>query len=251
LGILELDRTDCYSGHLPPQFDKQFTIYQLPQGLSVSWNSRCKSVFGFGYRNEPLILPMGSNLVIAATRSWSVPFWSFVAVTSVLPLLFFHDARKRRRRRLSHRCERCGYNLTGNASGVCPECGDPVSHQAASSEDGGTLGAIPARLRLLVLAHVFASWAVGLGYTALMLYFGRGFSIVRWSLELVFAPVWVLMSAVLVPIEIARRLPVAPPGFLARVLFVYIGLCVSVRVNVSADLSNAKGSIAQRLAEPS
>ncbi|HXE51970.1 MAG TPA: hypothetical protein VN541_03100 [Tepidisphaeraceae bacterium] len=25
-----------------------------------------------------------------------------------------------------HRCARCGYDLTGNTSGVCPECGTPV-----------------------------------------------------------------------------------------------------------------------------
>jgi hypothetical protein len=35
------------------------------------------------------------------------------------------------RRRLSRErpiglCRRCGYNLTGNLSGVCPECGTPV-----------------------------------------------------------------------------------------------------------------------------
>ena len=24
------------------------------------------------------------------------------------------------------RCQKCGYNLTGNVSGVCPECGNPV-----------------------------------------------------------------------------------------------------------------------------
>ncbi len=24
-------------------------------------------------------------------------------------------------------CQTCGYNLTGNVSGVCPECGTPVS----------------------------------------------------------------------------------------------------------------------------
>lgn len=23
-------------------------------------------------------------------------------------------------------CDRCGYNLTGNASGICPECGTPI-----------------------------------------------------------------------------------------------------------------------------
>jgi hypothetical protein len=26
----------------------------------------------------------------------------------------------------SDACSRCGYNLTGNTSGVCPECGTPV-----------------------------------------------------------------------------------------------------------------------------
>jgi hypothetical protein len=26
-----------------------------------------------------------------------------------------------------HRCEKCGYDLTGNVSGRCPECGTPVS----------------------------------------------------------------------------------------------------------------------------
>jgi hypothetical protein len=28
-------------------------------------------------------------------------------------------------------CTSCGYNLTGNVSGVCPECGSPVPERAA------------------------------------------------------------------------------------------------------------------------
>jgi hypothetical protein len=28
-------------------------------------------------------------------------------------------------------CTRCGYNLTGNTSGVCPECGAPVPPSAS------------------------------------------------------------------------------------------------------------------------
>jgi hypothetical protein len=37
-------------------------------------------------------------------------------------------ARRVRRRRLArgNRCTRCGYDLTGNESGVCPECGTPA-----------------------------------------------------------------------------------------------------------------------------
>ncbi|MEM1011297.1 MAG: hypothetical protein AAGI46_03645 [Planctomycetota bacterium] len=30
------------------------------------------------------------------------------------------------RSRLARHCDSCGYNLTGNASGVCPECGNKV-----------------------------------------------------------------------------------------------------------------------------
>ena len=31
-------------------------------------------------------------------------------------------------------CSDCGYNLTGNVSGVCPECGQPLPEQEPSSE---------------------------------------------------------------------------------------------------------------------
>ena len=133
-GIFELDRTDCFSGSLPPQFPERFNIYWLPQGLSLSWNSRCKSALGFGYRNEPLILPMGNNLVTAATRSWSVPIWPFAAATSVLPAIFAFKAHRSRRRRLANSCLRCAYSLTGNTSGVCPECGKPIHSESASEK---------------------------------------------------------------------------------------------------------------------
>ncbi len=32
--------------------------------------------------------------------------------------------------RIAHgHCQQCGYNLTGNTSGVCPECGTPAPGQ--------------------------------------------------------------------------------------------------------------------------
>ena len=44
-------------------------------------------------------------------------------------------AERRRYRRLHGLCEGCGYNLTGNTSGACPECGSAISraHQPAAS----------------------------------------------------------------------------------------------------------------------
>ena len=35
--------------------------------------------------------------------------------------------RREERLRAAGRCTYCGYDLTGNVSGVCPECGTPVA----------------------------------------------------------------------------------------------------------------------------
>lgn len=29
-------------------------------------------------------------------------------------------------------CKNCGYDLTGNVSGICPECGTPVSEKSVT-----------------------------------------------------------------------------------------------------------------------
>ena len=45
-------------------------------------------------------------------------------------LLLFAEAWQRRHRVRRGFCVNCGYNLTGNTSGVCPECGTPVAGKA-------------------------------------------------------------------------------------------------------------------------
>lgn len=57
--------------------------------------------------------------VAAGFPLWPLPF--ALAVYPALVLLRGPVSRYRRRRQ--GRCVRCGYNLTGNRSGVCPECG--------------------------------------------------------------------------------------------------------------------------------
>jgi predicted Zn-ribbon and HTH transcriptional regulator len=52
-----------------------------------------------------------------------VPFWPLVTLLMSLPAA---NAAGRIRRVLRIRpdhCATCGYNLTGNRSGICPECG--------------------------------------------------------------------------------------------------------------------------------
>jgi hypothetical protein len=52
-----------------------------------------------------------------------LPFWLPLVLT-LLPTayLIWRD----RRRIPPHCCQHCGYNLTGNVSGTCPECGEAV-----------------------------------------------------------------------------------------------------------------------------
>jgi hypothetical protein len=52
------------------------------------------------------------------------PAWGGYALTSVLPALLL--IRFIRGRKPGDGCPQCGYNLTGNISGVCPECGTPI-----------------------------------------------------------------------------------------------------------------------------
>jgi len=53
-----------------------------------------------------------------------VPLWiPFLFVALPTGVLWYRD---RCRRILPGRCQKCGYNLTGNVSGVCPECGTRI-----------------------------------------------------------------------------------------------------------------------------
>ena len=55
-----------------------------------------------------------------------VYFAPLLALFSVLPLIAFFRSPKRRWRIPPGHCKRCRYDLTGNTSGVCPECGMAV-----------------------------------------------------------------------------------------------------------------------------
>ena len=63
----------------------------------------------------------------------SAPRWVFIAATDGLvavilagPGIVLTALLVRRRRPRPGRCAECGYDLTGNESGVCPECGRKV-----------------------------------------------------------------------------------------------------------------------------
>jgi hypothetical protein len=62
-----------------------------------------------------------------------IPFWSLCAVIAVVPTwLWWRD-----RPFPKGHCQTCGYNLTGNVSGICPECGTPIAGEASTRSRGG------------------------------------------------------------------------------------------------------------------
>ena len=103
--------------------------------------------FGFGRAvhnvgNPGATTPTAFTIVTA-------PHWGLGLAAAVPPALLLFRWHRRRRRPLAGHCRSCGYDLTGNVSGVCPECGDTL----------GTGGRTAARARKPP-SVVGKSWAV-------------------------------------------------------------------------------------------
>jgi hypothetical protein len=58
---------------------------------------------------------------VISHRYASVPHWVPALLFASLPA--YQLRRRGRKRRHAGHCPGCGYDLTGNVSGVCPECG--------------------------------------------------------------------------------------------------------------------------------
>jgi hypothetical protein len=88
-------------------------FFKLP-----SWSATRRVWYGFEPWPQVILLP-----------DWEIvlPLWMpFLLAVVTTAFLWRLDAR---RSQLGH-C-RCGYNLTGNVSGICPECGEPITTEAA------------------------------------------------------------------------------------------------------------------------
>ena len=60
-------------------------------------------------------------------RWWFISMWVALCVIAVpAAVLWWADRPRRPRRSRLAYCQKCGYNLTGNVSGRCPECGTPI-----------------------------------------------------------------------------------------------------------------------------
>jgi hypothetical protein len=67
---------------------------------------------------------------------WVFPLGALLVPALALPLGRFLVVWANRRRGGAGLCRRCGYDLTGNVSGVCPECGGGQLAQAGATNRG-------------------------------------------------------------------------------------------------------------------
>jgi hypothetical protein len=60
------------------------------------------------------------------------PLWLPAILTALMPGMWLYSLVRRRRQFKLGQCSHCGYSLTGNTSGVCPECGTPAADKAGA-----------------------------------------------------------------------------------------------------------------------
>lgn len=103
---------------------------QLGHRMTVSLNGGCLTVIGFDCNLGPVSLAgwhAGRSHVILllllfpsiSANGANAPLWIPLILFSIpTGFLWWLD-----RRRPAHCCGECGYDLTGNTTGICPECG--------------------------------------------------------------------------------------------------------------------------------
>jgi hypothetical protein len=101
-----------------------------PEGEFFAPNSEtflCKHYFAFSHtRSREQHIPGAYR-----RTGLLLPQWVFLVTFAVLPLLRLCKFVRRRGRTIKGGCPACGYSLTANTSGVCPECGTPVPKEPA------------------------------------------------------------------------------------------------------------------------
>jgi len=143
-GVLSLSKFDVTFLYPPeaaksqlPEFNGGMSIFARDQQLIVHWEDedlsqrataprREYSIPGLSFtRDEIFISPYKPPGFIEIYYQVLVSFWFLSLVFAVYPVIFFICSYRRRRmsRLVLQPCMRCGYDLQGNESGACPECG--------------------------------------------------------------------------------------------------------------------------------
>ena len=98
-----------------------------PPGLSIEKIFDDLSEARYSWSQFALLPRLGANL---PQRYVSIPLWMpFALLGGTTLLIFRRDARPIP----PGHCQKCGYNLTGNVSGVCSECGTRIEQEEAET----------------------------------------------------------------------------------------------------------------------
>ena len=99
---------------------------------AVHWHHRSLDVASFNdgcnFHSNPRIKHIKDRFIFRFDTWWWMrfPLWAAVLPLLVLPILWSALQLRHRARIRSNVCLACGYDLTGNESGVCPECGAAI-----------------------------------------------------------------------------------------------------------------------------
>lgn len=88
----------------------------------ITYNYRFGIGWNVGTPSGPLLWMPRVGRPTPAVWFVAAPFWCALLPSGLLTALLWYEPRQR----VGVDCGRCGYDLTGNVSGVCPECGTVI-----------------------------------------------------------------------------------------------------------------------------
>jgi hypothetical protein len=97
----------------------------------------------YAYSYPPPLRPGGAKPNRWTTIDVEIPLWFVMYLSALFPIRWLELRIRRKSRPGLCRC--CGYNLTGNTSGVCPECGSPIPQTATPASSSAESSGEPAR----------------------------------------------------------------------------------------------------------
>ena len=132
-GLLMMHGIACYLCVWPVGIAFARVMYGYPGAAAVSWTELALAPFSVPWMLA-LMVGMPFGLIDPPAKLFGPP--RFQAVPVIVGWLSYGFALlsawvllvrlRRQRPGASHACAACGYNLTGNLSGICPECGTVV-----------------------------------------------------------------------------------------------------------------------------
>jgi hypothetical protein len=129
-----------YRGSMSLAWKSPIAPAETPSALSLElpgfkFGRRCmteETPPPYGHPEELEGPPAPKTFVRVSVR---FPLWPLPLLFAIYPtIVLIRGPLRRRRRRKRGLCIRCGYDLTGNVSGVCPECATPAAPHARSRE---------------------------------------------------------------------------------------------------------------------